>query len=194
MVALATSSSGLGGDAVRYLPASAAPGVAFEVVVTIDPPAGTFAVGLEERPPTGWTAITNISNGGTYDAANHKVKWGPFFAPSIPAQVSYDITPPPDASGVACFAGTVSFDGFNEPVAGDSCVEVLVVSGDFDGDGDADVDDFAVFAACLAGPEVTTPPPGCDPSDFAQADLDGDLDVDLADFAAFSVIFTDSRK
>ena len=193
IVALA-SDMVLASGAVRVLPQQVEGGTAFSVVITVDPPAGTTAVGIEDRPPAGWDVIANISNGGTCDAANHKVKWGPFFAPSIPAQVSYDITPPPDASGMACFAGTVSFDGFNEPIAGDSCVEVLVVPGDLDSDGDVDVDDFAVFLACLAGPEVSTPPSGCDPTDFAQADLDGDLDVDLTDFAALQQVFTGPQE
>ncbi len=64
------------------------------------------------------------------------------------------------------------------------------VSGDFDGDSDADLDDYAVFADCLAGPDVTTPPDDCDPDDFATADFDGDEDVDMADIQAFCDVFT----
>jgi len=56
--------------------------------------------------------------------------------------------------------------------------------GDCDQDGDIDLDDFAVFAACLTGPSGE-PPPGCD-----LADLDGDTDVDLADAARFQGAFT----
>lgn len=41
------------------------------------------------------------------------------------------------------------------------------------------------FLLCLAGPNVTVPPAGCDPVDFGRADEDGDLDSDLADFAAY---------
>ncbi len=56
--------------------------------------------------------------------------------------------------------------------------------GDIDNDGDADLDDFALFAGCMGGPGMTTPPPGCDPADFKRADLQGnDGDVDLNDHA-----------
>jgi len=37
--------------------------------------------------------------------------------------------------------------------------------GDLDGDGDVDIDDFAVFAACMSGPEVSYQG-GCDEADF----------------------------
>jgi len=61
--------------------------------------------------------------------------------------------------------------------------------GDIDGDGDIDVTDFARFAPCLAGPDVLSPPPGCDIDDFAASDIDGDKDVDMTDFARFQVGF-----
>ncbi|MBU0617348.1 MAG: hypothetical protein KKI02_06510, partial [Planctomycetes bacterium] len=65
--------------------------------------------------------------------------------------------------------------------------------GDLDHDGDVDSDDFDLFAGCLAGPDVTTPPPGCDPEDFANADYDGDGDVDVLDFAGLQSQFTGSQ-
>ncbi|MCK4342299.1 MAG: hypothetical protein KAY37_11320 [Phycisphaerae bacterium] len=63
---------------------------------------------------------------------------------------------------------------------------------DFDADCDVDIVDFEVFSGCLAGPDVTEPPPGCDPLNFAAADLANDGDVDLEDFATFQTSFTGS--
>jgi spore coat protein A, manganese oxidase len=52
----------------------------------------------------------------------------------------------------------------------------VVVSADFDRDGDVDADDFTLFAACASGPTVPYAP-GCE-----AMDLDGDGDVDHDDF------------
>lgn len=96
-------------------------GMAFAVRITLGPPNTTTALALEDSPPTGWE-VTAISNGGFYDAANNKVKWGPFFPP-FPQEVSYFVTPSFDSNVVACFAGVASVDGVNEPVCGESCLE-----------------------------------------------------------------------
>ena len=55
--------------------------------------------------------------------------------------------------------------------------------GDFDLDGDVDLDDYRSLASCLYGPDVV-PPPGCEVKD-----LDGNDRVDLGDFAAFQAAF-----
>ncbi|MBL8880421.1 MAG: hypothetical protein JNG88_15010 [Phycisphaerales bacterium] len=65
--------------------------------------------------------------------------------------------------------------------------------GDVDRDGDHDFDDFDRWAPCMAGPDILTPPPGCDPDDFHfRADMDMpycvDYDVDLHDFAVLQRI------
>ena len=53
------------------------------------------------------------------------------------------------------------------------------------GDGDVDLDDFAEFQACLAGPGGGLGQPECTCFDF-----DDSGDVNLADFAAFQTAFT----
>ena len=66
-------------SAVRALPQHVQGGTAFDVVITVDPPVGTTAAGIEDGPPAGWDAIASISNSRTYDSGTHRVKWGPFF-------------------------------------------------------------------------------------------------------------------
>jgi alpha-glucosidase len=55
-----------------------------------------------------------------------------------------------------------------------AAIQIGGVSGDLDFDGDFDADDYALWAACFAGPGVPT---------CAVADLDDDGDGDLLDFA-----------
>jgi hypothetical protein len=106
---------------IRDLPDSYTPGGTFTVAITLNTPGGTSVVGAEDAPPAGWT-VSNIDNGGSLDAGTGKVKWGPFFSPSIPASLSYDVTPPASGGGDVCFAGTASFDGLEEAIAGDGCI------------------------------------------------------------------------
>ena len=58
-------------------------------------------------------------------------------------------------------------------------------SGDVDGDGAVELDDFTVFEACLLGPAG-----GLAELDCACVDFDTSGDVDLVDFAAFQILFT----
>jgi hypothetical protein len=76
--------------------------------------------------------------------------------------------------------------------AGAVCA-TTVVSGDFDGDRDVDLDDYAVFADCMAGPDMPPSPTLPDVTDQDCLDafdflLDGDVDLD--DFMKFEEVFT----
>lgn len=62
---------------------------------------------------------------------------------------------------------------------------------DLNRDGDVDDADTALFAVCLSGPGVSTPPAGCDTAAFARADIEGDDDVDLGDFAEYVILFNE---
>ena len=69
----------------------------------------------------------------------------------------------------------------------------VAAHGDYDGDGDVDMNDFTVFADCLAGPGASPDPTatGATPGDCVAAfDSDGDSDVDLDDFSDFQIVFT----
>lgn len=109
-------------SATRELPESfVPPGASMPVSITFSVPGGTVAVGVEDRPPAGWP-VSNISHSGSLDAQSGKVKWGPFFAPAVPAVVSYDVVPASGSGSSNCFVGTASFDGLNEPITGDACI------------------------------------------------------------------------
>jgi hypothetical protein len=119
--ACALASAAQAQSATRDLPDSFLPGQAFGVSISLVVPPGTTGVGVEDRPPDDWV-VSDISNSGSFDAPSMKVKWGPFFAPSIPTTLSYTLTPPPTAAGEQCFVGTASFDGLDQTIAGDACV------------------------------------------------------------------------
>lgn len=61
--------------------------------------------------------------------------------------------------------------------------------GDVDGDGISSAEDFFAFTECMAGPDITVPPPGVDPEWFVNADTACDEDVDLADFGMMQAQF-----
>jgi len=110
--------------ATRDLSAYAGPGATFTVVITLTP-AGAVAVGLEETPPVGWP-ILNVSDSGSWDPDTEEIKWGPFFEGSIPASISYDVTPPGVPSGEHCFFGVANFGLGDETIGGDTCVTIVV--------------------------------------------------------------------
>ena len=103
-------------------------------------------------------------------------------------------TPQPGQQFVILTAGAVAGQGFAtvaSPVASrvvynsNNVTLVLAGLGDFDADGDVDLDDYLVFEDCLAGPATAPAPvqPGVTADDcLAVFDFDTDDDVDLADF------------
>lgn len=108
-----------GAGAVRDLPGAVYPGSTITVTIQLTPPTGAAIAAAEDAPPVGWT-VSNISDGGAFDVPTGKVKWGLFFAPSIPASLTYDVLIPL-SPGAGCFVGTVTFDGGSFPVSGEVC-------------------------------------------------------------------------
>jgi len=61
----------------------------------------------------------------------------------------------------------------------DTSLGAPAIAGDFDGDGDVDLNDLPALINCLAGPDMTYAPGDC----CLAGDADGDSDVDLHDAA-----------
>lgn len=63
--------------------------------------------------------------------------------------------------------------------------------GDFDGDRDVDLDDFAAFPDCAAGPGVPLVPADTISAEqcLGAFDVDEDTDLDLSDFRSFQRVF-----
>jgi len=110
----------IGATAQRDLSAYAGPAQSFTVTINLEIPIGTFVAAVEDQPPPDWL-VTNISDGGSWDTLTGKVKWGPFFDPSIPNAIAYDVTPPAGPTDDGCFAGNVTIDTLSEPIEGDQC-------------------------------------------------------------------------
>ncbi len=97
------------GEAESDLPNTYRPSVVLTVTIAVNPTPNVMVYAAEDQPPVGWSA-SQISAGGVWDAAQQKIKWGPFFDHDG-RTLSYQVTPPPDASGDAEFHGVASFDG-----------------------------------------------------------------------------------
>lgn len=100
----------------RTLPVAYRPNLSVPVSVAVTPAEVTRAYAVVETPPAGWT-VRNISHDGRWDAANRKIKWGPFFDQTV-RTFTYDVVPTPSAAGVAEFSGRGSFDGFGQVADG----------------------------------------------------------------------------
>jgi hypothetical protein len=107
----------------RELPAGYSPGVSFLVSLRADPPAGTFAYAVEDKPPTGWH-VTDVSDDGAFDSVTGKVKFGPF-TDTAARTLTYRVTPPATAAGRYEFSGSSAVNGALYPITGDVDVQLV---------------------------------------------------------------------
>jgi|GEM_PF-2559955 len=106
-----SNGSGNRESAVRQLPTTFGSGIPSGITLSITVSSATFAYGVEEIPPRGWS-VSNISDGGEFDAINGKIKWT--FLDSQSRVLRYSLTPPNGFLNSAVFGGRVSFDGLRE--------------------------------------------------------------------------------
>ncbi len=92
-----------------------------------------------------------------------------------------------DAADAGAFQIDHDFEEDPRPVAGASDVgsDEFLRHGDFDLDGDVDIDDFNQFVICFTGPDGGPINAGCEPGD-----ADDDDDIDCDDWAAFLLAWT----
>lgn len=103
-------------DASRSAPTNFKPALATPVRIRIRPATGTLSYAVEEAPPGAWI-IRNVSHGGRVDRVHGKIKWGPFYD-TEPRELTYEITPLPNASAAGSFTGLASFNGRSVSLAG----------------------------------------------------------------------------
>jgi len=141
---------------------------------------------LRYFPDCAWPEWGDVPAYYTHPAVAHR-------APTGPSEFTYLIEVEPNAAKdfydlVLAAGGKFAAD--DQLFYGEEHFYLQVVDpGDFDDSGTVNITDWAIFRPCLAGPDVTTAPPFCDPLAFTLADLEDDEDVDLADFAQFQQLF-----
>lgn len=139
------------------------------LTVGYDPATHTVTLALADGLPGGDTYTVTVSD-AIKSAAAAKALDGELTNPASPASL-------PSGDGKPGGAAVLRF--------------TVAAYGDFDLDGDVDLEDFALFRACFNGPNHPIPaPPAC----TVNADADRDADVDLLDFSLFRTCFNGSNR
>lgn len=102
--------------ASRTLPARVSPGVPFAVRLDLQPAPGVQLTVVEESVPNE-AGVAAITEGGTYDPVQRKIKWGPF-AGAVRRTLSYQATLAGSAWADAEFSGMAVFDTAATPITG----------------------------------------------------------------------------
>ena len=95
----------------------------YEITVEVFASGGSTAMAAEVELPKNWTVVS-VGDGGAYDAANQKLKWGPFFdglSRTVTAVVHVSsgraagkVDMAPQQAAGRTVSGTISIDGVNQ--------------------------------------------------------------------------------
>ena len=149
-----------------------------------NPMTDTLVVEISNNNGGSWVNLETVGPSGAEVSGGWFVKMfriSDYLAPTAQVRVRFTTSDPPTFPSVV----EAAVDAFK--IVDYECEPPPELPGDFDGDGDVDLDDFGSFSACYNGserPPAATCPPGVD------ADLDGDGDCDLDDFALFAANYT----
>ncbi|MDB4690805.1 Ig-like domain-containing protein [Verrucomicrobia bacterium] len=105
----------------RVVRSIASAGGSLLVKLEVSPESTVFVHAVEDGLPSGLVP-SNINEGGSFDAANGLIKWGPWFDAQT-RMLSYELDP--TGLGNATFpGGQGSFDGINISIGGESSVDL----------------------------------------------------------------------
>jgi uncharacterized lipoprotein YddW (UPF0748 family) len=90
-----------------------------------------------------------------------------------------------DAGSYRC----VVTNGNGDAISDGAILSAAAAPGDFDQDGDVDLQDFGHFQGCFNGPNATPAQSQC-----SDSDMDHDTDVDLSDFVEFQSCFNGPNR
>ena len=119
--------TGIGSQTVRLLPGQFSPGLPFAVSVRVILDARTSVYAVEEAVPSGWTA-SELSDGGQWDGATGRIKWGPF-DDRQERVLTYIANPPAGDAFEGRFEGTGSFDGLGVSTGGSLSIAPIDLTG-----------------------------------------------------------------
>ncbi len=90
------------------------------ISIEVTPSSATLVYAVEEEVPLG-VQVSEVNLGGEFDAEKRKIKWGPFFDNQTRA-LGYQVMLLSNAPPSIVLSGTVSLDGIDEAIRGESTI------------------------------------------------------------------------
>ena len=103
-------------EVISSIPPYFVPGAALSLTNSVNLAPDTIAYAVEDQVPSGWT-VGVLNQGGQYDAASGRIKWGPFLD-RVGRELIAELTPSLTSTGLVTLRGIGSFDGVEIPITG----------------------------------------------------------------------------